>query len=102
MVALIVQEESKKIRTLIVRREEKGSNSGTKERGLCTWIFTCDVRRNGEGKKDSTFWHMNNLHGDSVVSARLKSIVECEFMDDQSLYFGETLKVIETGLKVKF
>lgn len=102
VVSIIIKEESNKVRSLNVRREECVSSSGATERGDYNWVCSCDMRRSCDGLSDSPCGHMKCLRADAVMVEKLKSIVQCVFMPEHSLYFGETLVLKEMDCNGKY
>lgn len=78
------------------------SSNGVRTRGELKWVCSCDIRQTGDGIADSPCWHMETVRTDSAITAKLMCIVECGFQEDHSLYFGDTLEVLETDGCVKY
>lgn len=59
--SLIIEEESKMVRTLNERREMNVDSSGVGVESETKWICTCDIRRSGNGIDDSDCWQICSL-----------------------------------------
>lgn len=76
-------------------------NNNIISEGNTNWICSCDIRRTGNGLKDSNCWHMGCLKNE-VMKAEIENILECGFIEDHVLYLGETLYAKETGKNGKY
>lgn len=60
-------------------------------------MCSCNVRRTGYEIGDSHCWHIACLRKDVETVSKIESMIEFGFKDNHSLYFGDTLTVLETG-----
>lgn len=89
IVCLIIEEESNRVRNVIVRAEKevnglmKVTNYGTK----C--ILSCDLRCSASEICESKCWHTNLMHTNEQLMVVLREVVETSFVAGESKYFGD-------------
>lgn len=94
--SIVVEEESKKIRTMTVRSERYVDEAGNRVNERTEWICCCDIHRIGGKIGDSRCWHIRVVLNNEHLVEKLLSIVQLGFHDDHDGYFGEFLLLKET------
>lgn len=90
--SIIVEEQSRKIRNMMLKRERRYNEHGTIMEDTVTNFCSCDVTWIANGIVDSRCWFIRNVE----FMNRVHSITECGFVEDHSMYFGDFI-IIEEG-----
>lgn len=93
--SLILEEDSKKIRTLNVRRERRMDGDGTIYEDKTNWICSCDIYSCDGSTGDSSCWHIVTLRRNYVMVDKIKSVVQVGFVEDHFVYYGDMLRLTE-------
>lgn len=95
ILSVLIEEESRKVRMLTIRRQKHWDTEGTVVLERSNFLCSCDINRTVTGIGDSKCWHIRCLQQEVTILSKFQSIVECGFRDDHGLYFGDALKLKE-------
>lgn len=104
MANIIIEEESRKLRNICIRREVDSGyivnavdeQNGIKARsgmGMEQYKYLCSCHTNWEdgGLNDSKCWHVESLKGNARLMVRINEMVKCGFQPEHGVYFGQFL-----------
>lgn len=101
LVSIVVEEQSRKLRNLVVKREKHIFESGNVLQDGVTNFCSCDVNWMANGIVNSSCWHVTSMTGNQQFMNHVHSIIEFGFQHDHSMYFGDFIVVREEeGAKV--
>lgn len=99
MVNLIIEEESRKLRNICIRREVlEGRTEGGEVNATIAvdepsfkYLCSCHANWGDGGLQDSCCWHVEMIKGKREMMNRIRSMLVCGLQADHAMYFGRTI-----------
>lgn len=82
VVALTIEEESKRIRTVVMKREGRKNSGGDTVNEVSKCICSCEARWGWNGMSESSCWHLDALKANCRLMDEMNNLVDSGLMEN--------------------